>query len=829
MIGTGGGKCNSPFERILLFDGTVKFAKDIVVNDILMGHDSTPRKVLSICNGTDEMFKIIPTKGESHTFNKDHILTLRASYDYRKWKAKDLIDISILDYLKLNNREKHCLKWARTGVEFKEKEIDFDPYFVGLYLAEGSKHYNQITNPDKEIINYLNEKFKIKTKGIDQRLYVDEKGRNLSALSKLRREICLENDRLIPDRYKINSRQNRLKLLGGLLDGDGYLHNNFFEITTKYKTLNEDILYLARSLGFAAYSSKKIATIKTLNFSGEYFRISISGDVLEIPTLIKRKQASARKQIKSVLNTGFEIIPLGKGEYFGFNINGDGRYLLSDFSITHNSFIFSLLVKEYLKLDKSILLLVNKEILLRQGHKNILKHADFDCGLFFGKKKEIKQVTVATIQSIQKKEINFDIIIFDEVHRYDLDGKYSIIKKFLSQLKYQKAIGFTATPYREKTLIYGQGKFFPRITFDKRLKQLTDEGFLVPIKYRGTKYNIDLSGVKKQGVDFSTSDLCKTIENNFDKVIMQVRDALDKSVGYKKIIVLSTSIEHAEFIYSLLENENACIIHSKLKDAEKRKAEEDFLNGDVRIMVSVLIASEGLDAPKADCLWFMRPTRSPVLFIQGAGRILRTYENKTHGLLLDYGGIVENIGELYEINDDWFNKKYKRQKIYQCESCDFIFPTTRYQCPECGKDVELICVKCDKPYIKKDGCICRKKEKEALRSISNLTIDSFDGDKKIKEVEIGHAEAKSHINKNGNQSIMIIFFKSWFLRELACMHFINYYNYKIFFEALKVPVPKYNFEILLKEIKENLPRIKSIYTTKNNGYNTLLGFTLFDK
>jgi hypothetical protein len=108
-------------------------------------------------------------------------------------------------------------------------------------------------------------------------------------------------------------------------------------IVTKWDGLRDDILCLARSLGFAAYSRKAIKGIKSTGFKGEYNVITISGDISRIPVKVARKQANPRRQVKNVLRTGFVVEDIGVGEYFGFELDGDSRFLLEDFTITHNS------------------------------------------------------------------------------------------------------------------------------------------------------------------------------------------------------------------------------------------------------------------------------------------------------------------------------------------------------------------------------------------------------------------------------------------------------------------------------------------------------------
>ncbi len=76
---TGSGKCLSKNTRILMFDGQIKKVQDIKAKDKIMGDDSTPRRVLSITSGKDEMYNIIPVKGKKYKVNQEHILCLKYS------------------------------------------------------------------------------------------------------------------------------------------------------------------------------------------------------------------------------------------------------------------------------------------------------------------------------------------------------------------------------------------------------------------------------------------------------------------------------------------------------------------------------------------------------------------------------------------------------------------------------------------------------------------------------------------------------------------------------------------------------------------------------
>lgn len=142
--------------------------------------------------------------------------------------------------------------------------------------------------------------------------------------------------KFIPHDYKVSSRKDRLELLAGLIDTDGHLHTGCFDFISKSVVLANDLAFVARSLGFAA-SIRECLKSAHASHVGTYHRVSISGDISHIPCRIKRKQCGLRIQKKSVLRTGFKINKLGIEPFYGFTLDGDGRYLLGDFTVTHNS------------------------------------------------------------------------------------------------------------------------------------------------------------------------------------------------------------------------------------------------------------------------------------------------------------------------------------------------------------------------------------------------------------------------------------------------------------------------------------------------------------
>lgn len=375
---TGSGKCLGKGTLVLMYNGKVKKVEEVKVGDLLMGDDSKPRKVLSLARGKEKMYRVIPKKGESYVVNKSHILSLKRTRTNkwrddnfkkekrsRKNRKGEVVDIAIKDYLKKSKTFKHIYKGYRTGVEFSKKEIPLDPYFIGLWLGDGTSADVGITTMDEEIVEYLkalsrkmnlgvkttnckNNKANIyrltrekKFKSINKcgkYIYENKKtkkggyGRVKSLKSYLRGLNLLENKH-IPLVYKTNNRKNRLKLLAGLIDSDGYLQGQCYGFVNKNKKLTDDVVFLARSLGFAAYSS----SFTNKQYRKKYWRVTISGDLSIVPVLLERKKCKKRKQKKDVLVTGIKVKLIGTDDYYGFTISGNGRFLLGDFTVTHNT------------------------------------------------------------------------------------------------------------------------------------------------------------------------------------------------------------------------------------------------------------------------------------------------------------------------------------------------------------------------------------------------------------------------------------------------------------------------------------------------------------
>jgi len=315
----GTGKCLGKNTPVLMYDGSIKMVQDIVKGDYLMGDDSTPRKVLSTCTGQEELYIVSSNKETSYVVNKSHILSLK--------KKKKVIDISVKDYVGLSLRKQESMRGYRVPVDFKENTVPLHPYFLGYWVARGSTDGPDVLSSElmQKISDTSDTDINTKIEAPDYYKEIIEK-------------------QIIPSVYKINSRKKRLELLAGIIDSIGLHLFNSYRLVVGIKSFADDITYVARSLGFHV----------KLETEGSITKVVIQGDIHEIPCIIPKKRATPYKRKTDVLTSSINVDPIGPGDYYGFELDGNGRFLLGDFTVTHNTTILRAIVDLAVRLSLNL-------------------------------------------------------------------------------------------------------------------------------------------------------------------------------------------------------------------------------------------------------------------------------------------------------------------------------------------------------------------------------------------------------------------------------------------------------------------------------------------
>ena len=412
-------ECFDPETPILMWDGTSKLAKNIVIDDVLVDDLGNATTVRTTCSGLKNMYDVIPEKHNfmKHRVTDNHILSLKIrghksisqynrsdrissqvthsveflNRNENKFQQKyfkslkeaeefvnsfsddDTLDITIENYLKLNKRTKDRLVLFKTeGIHWTKKDIEMDPYLLGLWLGDGLSDGTGFAlnwKTDAETLayweNWAEENEAVISKGERYKFsVVSKKNKEAAALGlcnrveeaplkKYLRKYNLLNNKHIPNEYLTNDRETRLKVLAGLIDTDGSVRANGHEIRicqgpANYRII-DDAYTLAMSLGFSCgvkegksqwtdeeSGEKKFSTYKELTITGH--------QIVEIPTLLPRKKLAPIEsktlltRSKSFMCSKFSLVEVGEGPYVGWQLHDKrGRFCLSDGLAVHNT------------------------------------------------------------------------------------------------------------------------------------------------------------------------------------------------------------------------------------------------------------------------------------------------------------------------------------------------------------------------------------------------------------------------------------------------------------------------------------------------------------
>ena len=657
------GKCLKKDTPIMMYDGTIKMVQDVKVGDLLMGDDSTPRNVLSLARGRETMYKVVPIKGEGYVVNESHILSLKCSTNRSKnMKKGQVVDISVTDYLKLPKSfhgKGGVLYGYRVPIHFEEKPLPIDPYMIGYWLGDSNSGESSISCQHSTVLHYFAHKLKeynlslIYKEKYDYGICGNNKPNNNIFMNSLK-DLNLLQNKHIPLVYNCNSRENRLKLLAGLIDSDGHLLNNGgFEITQKSEKMMDDIIYLARSLGFSAYKDSK-----------NTFRTTINGKGIEdIPTLIPRKRAQPRRQIKDVLNYRIKLEKLDVDDYYGFEIDGNRRFVLGDFTVTHNT-VLSLNIISRIK--KKTLIIVHKEFLLNQWVERIGQFLPTArVGRIQGQIIDIedKDIVLGMLQSLSMKDYpetlfqSFGLTIIDEVHHISSE----VFSRALFKLVTKYMLGLSATMERKD----GTTKVFKMFLGNVVYKGDREEEHAVVV--RGIEYKAndeEFNEVKldyRGNVAYSTmiSKLC-TYNHRTEFILKIVKDMFEENEN-QQIMILAHNKNILKYLHDAIKSRN--IMNSSVGYYVGGMKEEALkeTEGKKVVIATYSMAAEALDIKSLTTLIMATPKTD---IEQAVGRILR----QKHGTPI----VVDIIDYHQPFKNQWTKRKafYKKHnyKIIQTTS-----------------------------------------------------------------------------------------------------------------------------------------------------------------
>ena len=302
-----------------------------------------------------------------------------------------------------------------------------------------------------------------------------------------------------------------------------------------------------------------------------------------------------------------------------------------------------------------VLFVAHREEILKQAavsFRNVRNSEDY--GFFTGEEKSTdKSVIFASVATLGRSEYlsekyfapdYFQYLVIDEFH-HAVNEQYQRIVKYF---KPQFLLGLTATPERmDGRNIYELCDY--NVPYEISLKDAINKGMLVPFRYYGIYDDTDYSGLHLIRGRYDEKELNETYIGNVHR-----HDLIYKyycKYGSKKALGFCCSRAHAEEmarefcergIPSVAVYSNANGTYSE----EREKAIEKLKSGEIRVIFSVDMFNEGVDITSVDMVMFLRPTESPIVFLQQLGRGLRRSEGKEYLNVLDFIGNYEKAGRV---------------------------------------------------------------------------------------------------------------------------------------------------------------------------------------
>lgn len=296
---------------------------------------------------------------------------------------------------------------------------------------------------------------------------------------------------------------------------------------------------------------------------------------------------------------------------------------------------------------KKALFLVHREQIAKQAlqsYRNVFGDTK-TFGLLSGNSKDINvDYLFATMQTMSKKEVyssfdpnTFDTIIIDEAHRIGAKSYQEIMEYF----KPKFWLGMSASPERTDDFdVYAA--FDHNIAYEIRLQQALEENLLCPFHYFGiTDFLTD--GNETDFTDFNYL----TSNQRVDYIIKQTNYYGYSGERVKGLMFCSSKKEAAALSERLNLRGYRTLALSGEDSQEKREDAIDRLVSNTRsdylqYILTVDIFNEGVNIPEINQVVLLRPTQSPIVFVQQLGRGLRKSQDKEYVVILDFIGNYKN-------------------------------------------------------------------------------------------------------------------------------------------------------------------------------------------
>ncbi len=224
----------------------------------------------------------------------------------------------------------------------------------------------------------------------------------------------------------------------------------------------------------------------------------------------------------------------------------------------------------------------------------------------------------------------FELLVIDECHRAPAASYLKVIEA----IRPKHLLGVTATPFR--TDLKKLSSVFGSATYSVPLPDLIEQGHLCDFMGYRIKTSVDLSKIKRIRGDFENKGLTSVVnvKNRNEIIVSKYKEIC----GDEKALCFCTSLQHcADLCFEFNERGiNAAVIHGNLSRQQRADRLKYFKEGQIRVLLSCQILTEGFDEPSITSLIMARPTCSKTLYMQMIGRGSRKHPGKAHCKVLEF-------------------------------------------------------------------------------------------------------------------------------------------------------------------------------------------------
>ena len=295
-----------------------------------------------------------------------------------------------------------------------------------------------------------------------------------------------------------------------------------------------------------------------------------------------------------------------------------------------------------------------------------------------------RAVQIASVQTLARRAIPpSDLVLVDECHR-----QFNFVTRWLAspEMANVPVIGLSATPWSR-----GLGKVYDDLVVSARIRELIDLGFLSDYRVFAPSHP-DLTGFEPwPGISTRASSRRRCRSRRLSPTSSRPGSGLART-DRPRLRRRSRTRPRAPQEFEVRRIATA-YIDAFTESAERKTIFGQFSDGAMRVIVSVATLTTGIDLD-VRCIVLARPTKSEMLFVQIAGRGLRTAEGKDHCLILDHSDTTLRLGfpiksiatrsmtapaQVIAVRQEREEPKPK-----ECPACNFLKPARVHKCPTCG-------------------------------------------------------------------------------------------------------------------------------------------------